>query len=201
MAPPHDPYMAYYYHQQQHHHQQTGGTIGTVFRGATNQRGHGIGSFLGGMYRTIAPLIKSGLKTVGGEAVRSGVGFLGDIASGTMDPKVAASSRLKEFTGSLKRKVDDKMDRVLHGGGGGGGGPAGGKRRRVTAPKRKRRTQVKRQTKTKRRVAPKKKKTAKQRRGRAPRVTPQSLTRLLRGKTYKRKPTGKKKRTSVDIFA
>src|SRR5215468_1693102 len=108
---PNDPYLAYY------RQQQLGHGITSVYRGAAYQRGHGIGSFLGGLLRTISPLLKSGASTVGKEALRTGVGFLGDIAAGTVRPRHAAGTRFKEFTDTLKRKADAKMDRVLSGGG------------------------------------------------------------------------------------
>lgn len=106
-----DPYLAYY------RRQQTGGGVTTVYRGAPYQRGHGIGSFLGGLFRTVVPVLKSGASAVGREALRSGLGFLGDIAAGTERPRRAANARLKEFTGTLKRKADEKLERILSGGG------------------------------------------------------------------------------------
>src|SRR5436190_5458227 len=106
-----DPYLAYY------RHQQLGHGVSSVYQGAAYQRGHGVVSFLGGLFRTISPLLKSGATTVGREALRTGVGFLGDIAAGTVRPSHAAGARFKEFTNTLKRKADSKMDRVLTGGG------------------------------------------------------------------------------------
>ena len=107
-----DPYLRYYRMQEQ----SGGGDM--VFRGAKFQRGHGIGSFLAGLARTVMPLLKSGATALGKEALSSGVGFLGDIAAGTADPRRAADMRLKQFTGGLKRRADTKLERVLHGGGG-----------------------------------------------------------------------------------
>ncbi len=188
-----DPYLAYYRRQQL----QTGAGIDKVFRGAPYQRGHGVGSFLGGMFRTITPLLKSGAATVAKEALKSGVGFLGDIA--TRDPKEAAEDRFKQFTESLKRKADGKLERVLRGGGGGGcsGGPCA-KRKRVTRKSnaKRKRVRVTRKSNAKRAMS-----------GGRRRVTPQSLAKLLRGRTSskrgKKRTTRKKaaKRTSVrDIF-
>src|SRR5436190_3950673 len=108
---PNDPYLAYY------RHQQLGHGVSSVYQGAAYQRGHGVGSFLGGRFRTISPLLKSGASAVGREVLRTGVGFLGDIAAGTVRPSHAAGARFKEFTNTLKRKADSKMDRVLTGGG------------------------------------------------------------------------------------
>lgn len=91
--------------------------MSSVYRGAALQRGHGIGSFLGGLIRTVAPLIRTGVLTLGKEVLRSGVGFLGDIAAGASNPRVVAKARLKQLTGMLKRKADDKLDRVMSDGG------------------------------------------------------------------------------------
>lgn len=104
-----DPYLAYY-------KLQLGSGVGVVYKGAPYQRGHGIGSFLGGLFRTITPLLKSGAKVVGSEALKTGVNLLGDIVS-SIPPSQAMTSRMKEFTGHLKRKADDKMERVMKGSG------------------------------------------------------------------------------------
>lgn len=127
-----DPYMAYY-------RNQVGGSVSTVFRGggvssvfrggnaAVYQRGHGIGSFLGGLFRSVMPILKSGASAVGKEALRSGVGFLGDVVT-KGDARQAANTRLREFTGGLKRRADNKLDRVLQG----HGSSVAYKKRRVT---------------------------------------------------------------------
>lgn len=141
--------MAYY-------QRQLGHGIPSVFRGSAYQKGHGVGTLLGGLFRTVAPLIKSGAATMGKELLRSGVGFLGDIAGGTVSPAYAAHKRFQEYTDTLKRKADNKIERVLSG--------KGYKKRRVA------------------------------------RVTPQSLAKLLRGRTVRRKVAKKrapaKKRTT-----
>lgn len=104
-----DPYLAYY-------RNQLGQGVSIVYRGASHQRGHGIGSFLGGLFRTISPLIKSGAKAIGKEVLRTGINVLSDVAN-TVPPNQAISSRMKEFTGNLKRKADMKLDRVMKGSG------------------------------------------------------------------------------------
>jgi len=145
-----DPYLSYYKQQQLGH------GVSSVYQGSPYQRGHGIGSFLGGLFRTITPLLKSGASALGKEALRHGIGFLGDIASGTTLPKEAAGARFKQFTGSLKRKADEKLERVLSGGG--IGGSKRYKKRRM------------------------------------PRVSPQSLKRLLQARINTSVAGGKKKR-------
>lgn len=173
-----DPYLTYYYNQQ------SGSGVGTVFRGSAQQRGHGVGSFLGGMFRTIAPLFK----TVGKEALRSGVGFLSDIAAGTASPKTSASSRLKQFTGTLKRKADEKMDRILTGGG-------VKRRRRTVRKKRKVTTTTKR-----RRLTGGGGRTSTYKKKR--RVTPQSIRALLGRRTSQQQQRRRKSKVTLrkDIF-
>lgn len=100
-----DPYLVYYKNQ-------LGSGVSVVYKGAPYQRGHGIGSFLGGLFRTITPLLKSGAKAVGKEALKTGMNVLGDLIS-TVPPNQAVANRMKEFTGNLKRKADDKMDNVM----------------------------------------------------------------------------------------
>lgn len=104
-----DPYLAYY-------RQQLGGGVSVVYKGSPYQRGHGIGRFLGGLFRTITPLLSSGVKTMGKEAIKSSVNVLKDVIS-SVPPEQAISSGVKMFTSNLKRKADDKIDRVMSGSG------------------------------------------------------------------------------------
>ena len=189
-----DPYLRYYRVQEQ---SGGGGTMSTVFRGARFQRGHGIGSFLAGLARTVMPLLKSGATALGKEALNSGVGFLGDIAAGTADPRRAADARLKQFTGGLKRRADTKLERVLHGGG-------GYKRQRIT--------QVTPQSLAKLlrvRTSTKKKKTTKKRRNVKRQQNKRKGTAAAAAAKRKRKAASKKRkgrktvkrRVSQDIFS
>lgn len=104
-----DPYLKYYTHQ-------AGSGVSNVYRGAEYQRGHGIGSFLGGLFRSVTPLLKSGVKALGKEALRSGLGFVGDLAH-SVSPKEAISKRVKEMTGNLKRRADNKIESLMEGSG------------------------------------------------------------------------------------
>lgn len=105
-----DPYLAYYKNQ-------LGGGVSAVYRGSPYQRGHGIGSFLGGLFRTITPLLKSGAKAVGKEALRTGINVLSDVVSTNEPVKHLITNRMHEFTGSLKRKADNKLNNVMTGSG------------------------------------------------------------------------------------
>lgn len=103
------PYEHYYSHQ-------AGSGIGIVYKGVAHQRGHGIGSFLGGLFRSVLPLLTSGAKVVGKEVLNAGMGLLFDAVSARpMDE--AVRTRFKEATGNLKRKADNKFDSYMSGSG------------------------------------------------------------------------------------
>jgi len=60
--------------------QSGGGDIGPVYRASFRmQRGNGIGSFFRGLFRFVKPLLFSGAKAVGKEALRTGSNILTDI--------------------------------------------------------------------------------------------------------------------------
>jgi hypothetical protein len=61
--------------------QQFGGGHPT-FVGLPYQRGAGIGSFFRGLFRAVAPIVKSVGKTVGKEALRAGANILADSSEG-----------------------------------------------------------------------------------------------------------------------
>lgn len=101
------PYQQYYNHQ-------AGSGIGVIYKGVAHQRGHGIGSFLGGLFRSVLPLFSSGAKVIGKEAMNAGVGLLSDMMqSKPLDESL--KTRFKEATSNLKRKADDKLDRMMTG--------------------------------------------------------------------------------------
>lgn len=103
------PYEHYYSHQ-------AGSGVGIVYKGVPHQRGHGIGSFLGGLFRSVFPLLSSGFRTVGKEALNAGVGLLSDmINSHPMDESI--KSRFKNASTNLKRKADEKIDSLMSGSG------------------------------------------------------------------------------------
>lgn len=103
---------------------QTGGSartghggISNVYVGSPNQRGHGIGSFLGGLFRRIIPLLKQGARTVGKEALRAGVNVASDVLDSGMHPREAFKMRLRESGETLKRKAQEKIDTLMKGSG------------------------------------------------------------------------------------
>ena len=69
-----EPYTRYYTDQAGH------GL--PVFAGARTQRGHGIGSILGGLARMVLPLAKEVLPVVKRHAIRTGARVVGDLIEG-----------------------------------------------------------------------------------------------------------------------
>lgn len=105
----HCPYHNYYV-------SQAGSGSSVIYRGSVYQRGHGIGSFLGGIFRSIMPFLKTGAKTVGKVLLRSGAGFLGDLAE-ERPAKEAFNRRMKEAGGNLKRKAAGALNGMMSGSG------------------------------------------------------------------------------------
>lgn len=103
------PYHHYYSHQ-------AGTGIGVIYKGVAHQRGHGIGSFLGGLFRSVLPLLSSGTKAIGKEALNAGVGLLSDMVN-SKPLKDSIPNRFKEATSNLKRKADSKIETVMMGSG------------------------------------------------------------------------------------
>lgn len=97
-----DPYVSYYL-------RQAGSGVGPIFKGSPLQRGHGIGSFLSQIFRSVFPLLKSGAKAVGKEALNAGFGVLRD----SIDRKPlheSVKARMREAGGSLMTKAERKID-------------------------------------------------------------------------------------------
>ncbi|KAK3917813.1 Chromodomain-helicase-DNA-binding protein 7 [Frankliniella fusca] len=85
---------------------QAGG--GQYYAGSSYQKGHGIGSRLGGLFRTVFPLLKSAATAVGSEAARAGAHVLADVASA--DPFADSAKRhAGGAVQNLKRKAASAM--------------------------------------------------------------------------------------------
>lgn len=138
---------------------QAGSGIGNYYRGASFQRGHGLGSFLGGLFRAALPLFRSGAAAVGREAARAGAGLLTDVASGSGNFRDSLKRHAEEAGTNLTSKLQEKVRRMTGGG--------AHKRGRVTARSQssggsqRKRTSQKGGKKTKTRKVAKKKKTSK----------------------------------------
>jgi hypothetical protein len=91
------------------HFQQSGGYLPYVFQEKFPQHGNGFGSFLGGLIRRyVVPTAIRIAKTGGKQLLKSGVGFVGDLASG-VNWREAGEDRLKEAAHELGKKFQDKF--------------------------------------------------------------------------------------------
>lgn len=97
----HDLYTEYYL-------TQAGSGFSNIYAGPSYQRGYGIGSFLGGLFRTVYPLLKKGTVALGSELIKTGASCLGDI-SRSEDPKEVLKKRGKEAVNNLSRRAADQM--------------------------------------------------------------------------------------------
>lgn len=155
---------------------QVGGGGAEIHVANSQQRGSGIGSFLGGLVRRAIPLIKKGSRAVGKEAVRAGVRVAKDHVFEKIPFEDAVSNRTRESRDRLKKKAIKKISNMI------GGGYKRTRKRKTTQSRR-----VSRRSKTvkkkKRRVAVKK------------------INRRKRGSATKRRTTAAKKRKIEDIFS
>ena len=97
-----DRYTRYYANQS------GGGEIGPVYRASFRvQRGNGIGSFFRGLFRFVKPLLYSGLKAVGKEALKTGSNIITDILNkGPEQPMGNVfRNRFNEGKNNLKQKI------------------------------------------------------------------------------------------------
>ena len=79
-----------------------------VFAGRIYQRGHGLGSIFGGLFKTALPVLKKGAKTLGREALKMGLNIAGDVVQGR-NIKQAAEARLKSTGQNLFQKAMDTV--------------------------------------------------------------------------------------------
>ena len=83
---------------------QAGGGFGQYYAGSSYQKGYGIGSWLGGLFRTVLPILRSGAVAVGREAARAGSHVLADVAVGD-NFKESLNKHAGEAVGNLKRRA------------------------------------------------------------------------------------------------
>ena len=88
--------------------------ISRVFVGSHHQRGHGIGQFLGGLFRRALPLLTRGAKAVGKEALHASYNMLTDVAQ-DIPLKQSLRNRAKESAYNLRRKAEEKLDKLMEG--------------------------------------------------------------------------------------
>ncbi len=63
----------------QYYVNQAGSGIGSIYSGPLYQKGYGIGSFLGGLFRACIPFLKRRGTAVGKQLFKSGIEVLGDM--------------------------------------------------------------------------------------------------------------------------
>ena len=93
-------YQDYYTHQA--------GKGYPVFAGRRYRRRHGLGSIFGGLFKAAMPLLKKGAKTLGREALKTGLNIAGDVVQ-ERNIKRAAKSRLKSTRQNLLQKAMDTV--------------------------------------------------------------------------------------------
>lgn len=97
----HDVYTDYYLNQ-------AGSGFGNIYTGPTYQRGYGIGSFLGGLFRAVFPLLKKGSVALGSELLKTGASCITDL-SRCEDPREVYKKRGREAVQNLSRRAADQM--------------------------------------------------------------------------------------------
>ena len=75
-----------------------------VYVGTRYQRGHGLGSIFGGLFKAAVPLLKKSVKTLSREALKTGLNIAEDVVAGK-NLKQATKSRLKSTGQNLLQKA------------------------------------------------------------------------------------------------
>lgn len=81
----------------------------TYFRGTQHQRGSGIGSLFGGLLRAVMPVAKSALKTVGKQAIRTGLSVATDALAGE-NPLQSLEHHGKKAAANVINKVNTRVN-------------------------------------------------------------------------------------------
>ena len=92
---------------QEYYLRQTGKGY-PVFAGRRYQRGHGLGSIIGNLFKSAVPMLKKGAKAIGKEALRTGLGIASDVMEG-QNIKQAAETRVKGAGRNLVQKTIDAV--------------------------------------------------------------------------------------------
>lgn len=82
------------------------------YQGLPLQKGYGIGGFFAKLFRSVLPFLKSGAKTVGKEALRTGTMIANDVLAGE-NVKTSAETRAKQTGKVLARKALKKADEMI----------------------------------------------------------------------------------------
>lgn len=109
-------YIEYYNTQAGGGYKEKYNRFGKVYVGSY-QHGHGIGAFLGGLFRRVVPFLGKAARAIGKEAIHTGVNVLSDVATGQVPFKQSLEHRLTETGMRLKRKASEKLDEMMRGSG------------------------------------------------------------------------------------
>ena len=104
-----DPLVRYYLHQASRGSHSGIGPIYSV--PPFVQRGHGIGSFLSGLFRLVRPVLWTGVKAVGRETMRTGGKILSDLADNTstgVKPRHIIAKHVSDSAQNLIQKLRGK---------------------------------------------------------------------------------------------
>lgn len=95
-----------------YYEQQIGGGVGvrSYFVGSRNQRGRGVGSWLGGLFRSILPYVKTGAKAIGKEAIRTGASILHDMADNNISFTDSLRTRVRDSGANIAKKAAAKLE-------------------------------------------------------------------------------------------
>lgn len=105
-------------HYIQYYDEQVGGGgIRNVFTGSSYQRGRGVGSWLGGLFRRILPYVTAGAKAVGKEAIRTGLNIFDDVTNNNTSFNESLKTRTKESGKKLTKNVASKISDFMNGSG------------------------------------------------------------------------------------
>lgn len=91
--------------------------VSNVYVGAPRMRGHGLGSWFSGIFRSAMPLLTKAARAVGKEALRTGVNILDDVTENRMSFKESFDNRMNESGRNLKRKATEKIHKMMEGSG------------------------------------------------------------------------------------
>ena len=99
---------------ERYYTKQRGGDI-VPYIGGRRQRGHGLGSIVGGLFRRfVVPFVQSNAKTVGANLLRTGANIARDVFTGrklTEAAKEHVPTGIKRTVGSLKWQSDGNPPR------------------------------------------------------------------------------------------
>lgn len=121
---------------------QYGDGVKYVFIGSRNQRGRGIGSFLGGLFRRTIPLMTKGVKAIGKESLNTGMNVLNDTFIKGQPMSYSLQNRVTEAGNNLSKKLGNKVGKLMR-----GEGKGRSRRRRVKRNVRSKKQKVRRSRK------------------------------------------------------